>query len=101
MVLVGLLLLVVSGLSATCAVAMQCRANPDAAMPLLFGRAARVPRPWRVRTLYGLAGATGALGMASLSDALGYWAFLTIFIAWAPGFLIQYSHNRSVSLQRN
>lgn len=96
MVLLGVIVLVVAGVSATGATVMQCRANPHGSLPWVFAK--KPPRsPWQANVLFGLAGGAGVLGGILLFGTLDFWAFLVMFGAWTVAFVIQYKHNRDVS----
>lgn len=95
MAVLGVIMLVVCGVSSTYATMMQCRANPDTALPLFFAR--KPPRsPWQANVMFGLAGGTGVLGGVLLFGTLGPWAFLVMFGAWIVAVVIQLKHNRGV-----
>lgn len=96
MVMLGVILLVVCAVSSTYATMIQCRANPNAALPLFFAK--KPPRsPWQANVLFGIAGGADVLGGILLFGTLGPWAFLVMFGAWTVAVVVQYVHNRGVS----
>lgn len=95
MAVLGVIMLLVCGLSSTYATILQSRANPDMALPLFFAR--KPPRsPWQANVMFGLAGGSGVLGGLLLFGTLGPWAFLVMFGAWSVAVGLQLEHNRGV-----
>lgn len=94
MVTVGGVLLIVSGVLAVSGTWMLCGHNPDRTIPWWPTR--KVAATTRIRLVFGLGGATGAVSVALLVERIGVWAVVLAVVVWLVSGVVQFDHNRRV-----